>query len=58
MRPLPDQTSDSDRLGLKLGQGVEELFHSPAGVDDVLHDEDVLATNRGLDVLHPDDSDV
>jgi hypothetical protein len=44
-------------LRFQLGEGVEELLHGPAGVNDVLDDEDVLSSNRGFYVLHPDDSD-
>ena len=55
MCSLPEEASHGDRLGLELGDGLEQLLHGAAGVDDVLHDQDVLAAEGVVKTLHPDD---
>ena len=55
MRSLPEEAGDGDGLGFELCNGLEQLLHGATGVDDVLHDQDVLAADRVVDALHADD---
>jgi len=54
-RAFPEEASDCDGFGLELCDSVEKLLHCSPGVDDVLHDQDVLAADGGVYVLHADD---
>ena len=39
---LPEQTGNFNTLGLVLDDSVEQFLHGPAGVNDILNNQDIL----------------